>query len=300
MASIREKVVPIKKIDSHLHVWASPEEAKEYPYFPGQETTLIGSSDDLLKSMEEAGVDGALIVQPINYMFDHSYVTSVLQKHPDKFLGCFLADPSDGGNGIAKLEHLVTKEGYKAMRFNPYLWPPNEKMNNEIGRKLFAKAGELGIAVGFMCFKGLLLHVEEIEDLCSQSPSTIVLIDHFGFCKPPLNEVEDKSLTRLLQLARLPQVYVKVSAFFRVSRDEFPYRDTWPVLKRLLSSFGAKRLMWGSDYPFIKNECGYVNAAEILPLAKSEEALLTDDELRWIMGETAQSVFGGAWSKSSS
>ncbi|KAJ7564697.1 hypothetical protein O6H91_02G029100 [Diphasiastrum complanatum] len=127
--------------------------AKEYPYFPGQETTLIGSSDDLLKSMEEAGVDGALIVQPINYMFDHSYVTSVLQKHPDKFLGCFLADPSDGGNGIAKLEHLVTKEGYKAMRFNPYLWPPNEKMNNEIGRKLFAKAGELGIAVGFMCFK---------------------------------------------------------------------------------------------------------------------------------------------------
>ncbi|KAJ7564696.1 hypothetical protein O6H91_02G029100 [Diphasiastrum complanatum] len=184
MASIREKVVPIKKIDSHLHVWASPEEnhasdgsslreendeswsdilggvfiawmlnAKEYPYFPGQETTLIGSSDDLLKSMEEAGVDGALIVQPINYMFDHSYVTSVLQKHPDKFLGCFLADPSDGGNGIAKLEHLVTKEGYKAMRFNPYLWPPNEKMNNEIGRKLFAKAGELGIAVGFMCFK---------------------------------------------------------------------------------------------------------------------------------------------------
>lgn len=25
--------------------------------------------------MEEAGVDGALIVQPINHKFDHSYVT---------------------------------------------------------------------------------------------------------------------------------------------------------------------------------------------------------------------------------
>lgn len=28
-----------------------------------------------LQCMEEAGVDGALIVQPINHKFDHSYVT---------------------------------------------------------------------------------------------------------------------------------------------------------------------------------------------------------------------------------
>lgn len=28
-----------------------------------------------LQNMEEAGVDGALIVQPINHMFDHSLVT---------------------------------------------------------------------------------------------------------------------------------------------------------------------------------------------------------------------------------
>jgi len=29
--------------------------------------------------MEEAGVDGALIVQPINHKFDHSYVTRFVQ-----------------------------------------------------------------------------------------------------------------------------------------------------------------------------------------------------------------------------
>lgn len=29
----------------------------------------------LLQCMEEAGVDGALIVQPINHKFDHSLVT---------------------------------------------------------------------------------------------------------------------------------------------------------------------------------------------------------------------------------
>lgn len=31
--------------------------------------------------MEEAGVDGALIVQPINHKFDHSYVTRFVQHY---------------------------------------------------------------------------------------------------------------------------------------------------------------------------------------------------------------------------
>jgi predicted TIM-barrel fold metal-dependent hydrolase len=43
----------------------------------------------------------------------------------------------------------------------------------------------------------------------------------------------------------LLQVYVKLSAFFRVSREPFPYKDTWQILKQLLDTYGADRLMWG-------------------------------------------------------
>jgi hypothetical protein len=39
----------VPTIDTHLHVWASPEESKKYPYFPGQEPTIPGSAEDLLK-----------------------------------------------------------------------------------------------------------------------------------------------------------------------------------------------------------------------------------------------------------
>lgn len=45
---------------------------------------------------QEAGVSGGLIVQPANHMYDHTYVSSVLQAHPDKFVGCLLADPTPG------------------------------------------------------------------------------------------------------------------------------------------------------------------------------------------------------------
>ncbi|KAM0865679.1 hypothetical protein ACQ4PT_043115 [Festuca glaucescens] len=143
-----------KVVDSHLHVWASPlQAAGEYPFFPGQEATLRGDVDFLLECMDEAGVAGALIVQPINHMFDHSLVTSVLKKYPSKFIGCCLANPADDGSGIKQLEHLIVQEKYCAVRFNPNLWPSSQKMTNEVGRSLFAKAGELGAPVGIMVMK---------------------------------------------------------------------------------------------------------------------------------------------------
>ncbi|XP_060196971.1 uncharacterized protein LOC132626205 isoform X2 [Lycium barbarum] len=45
-----EPQIMTKVIDSHLHVWASPQEAAEkYPYFPGQEPSLPGHVDYLLE-----------------------------------------------------------------------------------------------------------------------------------------------------------------------------------------------------------------------------------------------------------
>ncbi|KAJ8529152.1 hypothetical protein K7X08_035987 [Anisodus acutangulus] len=237
IASEAELQIITKVIDSHLHVWASPQEAAEkYPYFPGQEPSLPGHVDYLLECMEEAGVDGALIVQLINHKFDHSYVTSALKKYPSKFVGFCLVNPAEDGSGIKQLEDLVLKDGYRAVCFNPYLWPSDEKMTNEIGKALFSKAGELGVPVGFMCMKGLLLHLQEIEELCTEFPSTVVLLllDHVAFCKPPKNDEERHSFPELLKLSRFPQVYVKFSALFRLSRNPYPYEDSSQVLAQLV------------------------------------------------------------------
>ncbi|KAK4265074.1 hypothetical protein QN277_026173 [Acacia crassicarpa] len=280
-----------KIIDSHLHVWASPEEAaSKFPYFPGQEPTLPGHVDFLLQCMEEAGVDGALIVQPINHKFDHSLVTSVLKKYPIKFVGCCLANPASDGSGIKQFEHLVLQDGYRAVRFNPYLWPSGEKMTNEIGKALFSKAGELKVPVGFMCMKGLDQHISEIEQLCADFPSTVVLLDHFAFCKPPINDEEGLVFSRLLNLSRFPQVYVKFSALFRVSRSQFPYLDLCPLLSQVVSSFGANRVMWGSDFPYVVAECGYKGAKEAVQLIAKEISLSSSD-LELIMGATFTQLF---------
>ncbi|KAK6922444.1 hypothetical protein RJ641_012951 [Dillenia turbinata] len=132
--------------------------------------------------MGEAGVDGALIVQPINHKFDHSYATRSrdLIMYPSKFVGCCLADPAEDGNGVKQLEDL---DGYRAVLFNPYLWPAGQQVSdskllsssneeififehgflhffqitNDNGKTMFSKAGDLGIPIlpgsGFASFR---------------------------------------------------------------------------------------------------------------------------------------------------
>ncbi|XVF44295.1 hypothetical protein PTKIN_Ptkin02bG0109100 [Pterospermum kingtungense] len=294
-AETNKNCVRGKTIDSHLHIWASPQEAADtYPYAPGQNPTLPGHLDFLLQYMEEASVDGALIVQPIHHKFDHSLLTSVLKKHPTKFVGCCLANPAEDGIGVKQLEGLILKDGYRAVRFNPYLWPSGQEMTSEVGKAMFSRAGELGVPVGVMCMKGLNFHMSEIKELCTEFPSTVVLIDHLGFCKPPINDEEKLTFSELLKLSRFPQVYVKFSALFRVSRLSFPYQDLVPLLAEVVSSFGANRVMWGSDFPFVVPECGYQGAKEAASLIASETSL-SSSEVEWIMGKTVMQLFQGQW-----
>nr|TKV95158.1 hypothetical protein SEVIR_9G343100v2 [Setaria viridis] len=58
-------------------------------------------------------------------------------------------------------------------------------MTNEVGRSLFAKAGELGAPVGIMVMKGIGLYIQELEELCRDYPESTVILDHMAFCKPP-------------------------------------------------------------------------------------------------------------------
>ena len=59
-------------IDTHLHVWS--DDFNQYPFAEGF-TEREGAPIELLnRTMADAGVDKAVIVQPIYYLYDHLYV----------------------------------------------------------------------------------------------------------------------------------------------------------------------------------------------------------------------------------
>ncbi|KAK9865401.1 hypothetical protein WJX84_007086 [Apatococcus fuscideae] len=295
-------------IDSHLHVWARPDQASQYPFknqllseaaevmpeHPG----IAGDVDWLLQEMQEAGVTGAMIVQPSDaHLFDHSYVTSVIRAHPGHFVGCLLADPRPHHKGLQELERLITTEGYRAVRFHPYRWPEGETMANELGRAMYKRAGELGAPVGFMCFHGLSAQMPAIEALMAHSPKTRVIMDHFGFCS--MDDLGSENWKALSRLASHPQVHIKLSAFFRVSRQPWPYMDARPAIRRLVDAFGAERCMWGTDFPFVNSDgCGYSKAWDIIGEGDKVDGhpLLSPAEEEWITSKTVKTLLPGAWS----
>lgn len=247
--------------------------------------------------MEEAGVDGALIVQPINHKYDHSYVSHAVRRHPSKFKGMMLHDPSLSKEmAVNRLEELVLA-GFVGVRFNPYLWEDADDNDatsimsgSEAGSAVYKRCGELNIPVGIMCFKGLDLHYDDIVQLIQSSPETVCILDHIGFCA--LNTKGDAQFEQLLSLAQYENVFIKLSALFRNAGDDskFPYDEIKterfvPLLRR----YGADRLMMGTDFPFVlETEGGYRGAVETVGSWLEEGSAERDA----IMGGTAERVFG--------
>jgi len=208
---------PFKIIDSHLHVWGNSHAAvSEYPYAtdqtPPEALREVADVDALLFHLEQNHVDGAVIVQPINYQYDHSYVVKeALQKYPTKFKGMLLHDPSllETETAIRRLEEL-TLQGFVGVRYNPYLWPASpeaaatakdglSKMkttpmsSSPSGLAVYKRCGQLKMPVGVMCFKGLEFHLDDITNLLESSPTTTMILDHFSFTRLGSSDSDDRT-----------------------------------------------------------------------------------------------------------
>ncbi len=270
----------MRVIDAHLHVWGTGEDG--LPFADGRQPTARADTDFLLECMDAAGVAGSLIIQPIVYKFDHRYVTQALRAHPDRFRGMCLVDPTHD-DPVGQLRRW-RDEGYGSVRINPGLFPADRGFDSDLGHELFAAAGELGMPVGFLISPE---HFPAVDALCAASPGAVAVIDHFGHCRP--TEGSNAEFDALLSLARHPQLHVKLSEFPRASHDEWPYVDLQAWVPQLLDAYGAGRLMWATDFPFIVEQCGYT---EGLTLFTGETPGIDAETMQQLVAGTAEAVFG--------
>ncbi len=58
------------------------------------------------------------------------------------------------------------------------------------------------------------------------------------------------ALASVSNLSRYPGVRVKLSGFYALSDPgyDYPHRNAWPLVERLVEDFGVGRLLWGSDF----------------------------------------------------
>lgn len=294
-------------IDSAIHIWSTGVAPFPWATPPPDNLTSVATTESYIAAAREAGIIGAVIVQPANHMYDHSYVSRALKEHPGFFRGVALANPAlPVTDALADLDALKAS-GFVAVRFNTANFEGG--LASEVGKALYKRAGELEMPVGILAFKGLGPHVVALRHLCAEFPATQLVLDHLGFFRQPAiggllgsaASNDDESWSGLLSLAEFPQVHVKVSALFRASAEVPPFKDLQPKVSELLSRFGAERLMWGSDFPFVlpggfplpegatqtPAAMTYTEATQVL----ANWADLDDLARSAMMGETAARVF---------
>jgi len=174
-------------VDAHVHVWGDG--SPPYPYVmpaPPAELVAAGSPAQLISLMDASHVDHAVVIQPIQYLYDHQYLLNVMQANPEckrrfKYMALFDPTLDDAAFGECLLDGLA-RQGFVGVRFNPTLFP-NEQMADKDGKGAawMRKCGALNLVVGIMCFKGLSRHYDDVVALLEAGPDTNVIIDHMGF-----------------------------------------------------------------------------------------------------------------------
>jgi predicted TIM-barrel fold metal-dependent hydrolase len=181
-----------------------------------------------------------VLVQPIGaYTHDCSYAADSSAAHPDRFVGVCSVDP-DAPDPVGRLDHWVRERGMRGVRLfalsrgASWLAEPRTL-------PLWERAGALGARVVVTIFYHQL---PELDAVLRRFPEVSVALDHCGF--PPLAGAPWRELEPLLALAEHANLHCKVSSVLLETAERVG--DPRGLVERLVSCFGAERVMWGSDY----------------------------------------------------
>ena len=204
---------------------------------------------DLIRHMDEAGVDRALVMclayVPVG-AYDPTmgdYIADLVATYPDRLVGFYSANPLGGEEEAARLRHYVTERGLSGLKMLPSynyaaindrrIWPMYEAAA-ELGVPMTIHTGWSSLPAG----KSLTYdHPLYIEDALVEIPGLRPILAHCGFAWSELV---------LMLMAKDPRVAADLSWW---SQTQPPWRaaQTLSMAKYL----GVlDRIFWGTDYPF--------------------------------------------------
>lgn len=265
----------LRIIDPHVHVW------KNDPAFPwAPETTnppdFDATPETLLELMDANGVEKTVLVQVIHYRWDNSYTAYAMKKYPDKFMGVCRVNPTDP-KAPDHLSRWTEEHGLHGVRLSPGVDASGDWFTGPLMEPLFSRAEDLGVPMLILTKSGRLT---DLAALLERHGELDTVIDHMADC--PIDQPEQLKL--LLDLARFPRVYVKISHTWGSSKEAYPWADTHEMVKRVYQAFGAPRIMWGTDWPVCLSKATY---AQTLSVVRDEMDFFSPEDKEWVLGKTA-------------
>lgn len=264
-------------IDPHVHVWKHD---PQYPFAAGANVPARDATPEMLLDLMKAnGVARTVIIQVIHYRYDNSYLASVLKRYPGTFQGVCRVDPLDP----AAPDHLskLTQQGFRGVRISPAANDSGDWFNGSLMPPLWKRCYDLKVP---MTVLAPIQRMPGVAVLLEKVPELTVVIDHMADC--PVNQPVE--LEKLIALKRYPNVFVKISHTWSLSKQPYPWLDAQEHVKRLHHAFGPQRLMWATDWPIIEDHATY---AQALRVVRDDMSFLNADDLRWMLSGSIERVW---------
>jgi predicted TIM-barrel fold metal-dependent hydrolase len=239
--------IPPNACDCHVHIYAPP---GRYPLTPSRryQPELLGLAD-YRALIARLGLRRAVIVQPTAYEGNEATVDA-LEAAGGAWRGIARLGPSTGPGELSRL-HAA---GIRGVRLH----------GRDNGLARLEQAAALVAPLGWH----VQLHVEGdlLPDLLPRLRRlpTPVVIDHFGRIEPR-GGIDQPGFRALLALLEIGQVWVKLSAPYRLGDDLPPYERVLPFARMLIEA-RPDRLVWGSDWPHSAFDGPRPDAAALLDL----------------------------------
>jgi predicted TIM-barrel fold metal-dependent hydrolase len=264
--------------DAQVHIWELSTPQRPWPSPPRPappHRPQPFSKDDLLREMDAAGVQRAVLVPPSWTGEQNDLALEAARMHPERFAVMGRIDYT-APDARAQLANWKQQPGMLGLRFT-FARPELQAPLNE-GRVdwVWAEAEKAGLPVMMIVAPAQLPLVDRIAE---RHPNLKLVMDHLALHSRTKEPEAFADLDKLLVLAKRPNVATKATCLPSYARDSYPYASLHPYLRRVYDAFGAKRLFWGTD--LTRLPCTYRQA---ITLFTEELPWLTADDKSWIMG----------------
>src|ERR1700761_9633036 len=264
-------------IDAHHHFWTvargdygwlTPDTGVLYrDYGPG----------DLLPHLTEHGISATILVQCAETVAETHFLLEIAQRTPwiAGVVGWVDFTASDAPRVIAELARDPMLVGLRPMVQD---LPDDDWLLRRDLKAAMDAMVEHGLVFDALIYPR---HLPRLAAFLDRYPDLAVVLDHGA--KPFIRDkVLDPWRADVAAIAARPRTLCKISGLATEAAAGWSADDLKPYVDHLRSVFGARRLMWGSDWPVLTRAGSYSS------WRKAAELLLAE-----LSAEARDAVFGG-------
>jgi len=263
-------------VDSQVHIWGPETPGKPYATEnaskPHRSEPL--RAEELLRLMDDAGVGRTIAVPPTWEGFSNEESLRAARLYPDRFavMGRLAIDKPESRALMATWKNQSGMLGVRVAfhQGQAKLWLEDGTAD------WFWEAAER-YDVPIMAF---VPHaVAKLGEIAERHPRLRLIVDHMGLSSALKGKPLGPAVDKVIKLARLSNVAVKVSTLPCYVAEPYPFPSLHPLVRRVVDAFGPKRCFWGTDLSHLP--CPY---KQCVTLFTEEMKSLSAAELEWIMG----------------